>query len=219
MQSNGSNSNLSLQFNFPREGEAARSLLLAIDQSLDNMYVNNFDIAMVVFELYKKKYVVTNIKSRTWFRFQNHIWEQTEIGPYKELSSEVLYLFKRRLKSLRVNSKKNLTKISNCEKIIATLLDTSQKEKICHECLYVFYDNSFFHSLDLSNNLIPFRNGVYDWTNKTFRDGNSSDMLSIFVNENYDSSKCYEDLVKHFVQFRIKLVSSRAQEYDFSFKR
>lgn len=189
----------------------------AVEQSLE--YVNNFDIAMVVFELYKSRYVVTNIKLRTWFCFKNHIWEQTEIGPYRELSSEVFHIFKRCLKSLKTSSKKNLTKIANCEKIISILLDTVQKERICHECLYVFYDHSFFRGLDLSNNLIPFQNGVYDWTTKEFRDGLSNDMVSIYVNEPFVHGKCYDKLIKDFVQFRIKLISSRAQDYDFSYKR
>tara|TARA_B100000401_G_C52768016_1_gene701722 strand:- start:653 stop:1228 length:576 start_codon:yes stop_codon:yes gene_type:complete len=189
----------------------------AVEKSLE--YVNHFDVAMVVFELYKSRYIVTNIKLKTWFCFKKHVWEQTEIGPYRELSSEVLQIFKRCLKKLKSSTKKNITKISNCEKVISILLDTIQKERICHECLYVFYDNSFFRDLDLNNNLIPFTNGIYDWTTKEFRDGVSADMLSIYISEPFVEEKCYEQLIKNFVQFRIKLVTSRRQEYDFSYKR
>lgn len=194
-----------------------KSVELAVVQSLES--VSHFDIAMVVFELYKSSYVVTNIKSRTWFVFKEHIWEQSEIGPYRELSSEVLHIFKKYLESLKASKKRNLSKVANCEKVISMLLDTSQKERVCHECLYVFYDNGFLRCLDLSNNLIPFKNGVYDWGDKSFRDGRSSDMLSIYVHESFEEGKCYDELIKHFVQFRMKLNSSRAQEYDYSYKR
>ena len=194
-----------------------KSVELAVVQSLES--VSHFDIAMVVFELYKSSYVVTNIKMRTWFVFNEHIWQQSEIGPYRELSSEVLNIFRKYLESLKATKKRHLVKIANCEKVISMLLDTSQKERVCHECLYVFYDNGFLRCLDLSNNLIPFKNGVYDWGDKSFRDGRSSDMLSIYVNESFEEGKCYDELIKHFVQFRMKLNSSRAQEYDYSYKR
>ncbi len=192
------------------------SVEAAVIQSLES--VSHFDVAMVAFELYKSSYVVTNIKSRTWFVFKEHIWEQSEIGPYRELSSEVLHIFKKYLKSLKSSKQKHLTKISNCEKVICMLMDTVQKERVCHECLYVFYDNGFLRCLDLSNNLIPFQNGVYNWIDRSFRDGLSSDMLSIYVNEPFEEGKCYDELIKEFVKFRMKLVNSRTQDYDYSYR-
>lgn len=177
-------------------------------------YVNYFDIGMLIYELYKDTYVVTNIKQKSWFRFKDHIWNQTELGPYKELSTEVLTLFKQYMRSLKKSVKKNAGTIQNCEKIISMLFSTSEKEQICRECLYIFYDYTFFKKLDHSNSLVPFKNGVYNWQEKTFRDGRSNDMLSIYVNEEFVPDKCYDKLIKDFIQFRTKLINTRIQSFE-----
>ena len=61
-----------------------------IEQSV-NGYI--YDVAKVVHYLYKDKYVCGKLKSKLWFHFQNHKWKETELGPYKEISTNVLNLF------------------------------------------------------------------------------------------------------------------------------
>ena len=48
----------------------------------------------------------------------------------------------------------------NCEKVLSLLIDTTIKEKICKECLYIFFDDDFITKLDRNVHLIPFTNGM-----------------------------------------------------------
>ena len=39
-------------------------------------YANYFDVALILHQLYKGTYVVTNIKKKTWFSFHDNVWEE-----------------------------------------------------------------------------------------------------------------------------------------------
>ena len=55
--------------------------------------LNSYDISKIVYYLYKNDYVCGKIKSKIWYHFENHKWKQTELGPYKELSTNIVSLF------------------------------------------------------------------------------------------------------------------------------
>lgn len=179
-------------------------------------YANYFDVALVLYQLYKDTYVVTNIKKKTWFSFNKNVWEEREIGPYTELSTDVLSIFKDQIKTLKKNKRKE--HVVNCEKIIQMLGNPSEKEHICQECLYIFYDNNFIKKLDSNSKLIPFKNGVLCLGSEEFRDGHLTDFLSIYINDDYkfpDSttdSKKLDKLIKDFVIFRQKLIRKRLDD-------
>ena len=185
-------------------------------------FVNYFDVALLLFELYKHTYVVTNIRKKTWFAFKNHIWSEREIGPYTELSTHVLNIFKDRFRKMKKakNKKDRKDRLLNCEKIIQMLGDPVEKENICRECLYVFYDNAFLIRLDSNAHLIPFRNGVLDIRDDSFRDGMRTDYVSIYINDIYIPTESSTDtkkqskLIRDFVEFRQKHVRRRSNETE-----
>lgn len=180
-------------------------------------YVNYFDLALLLHVLYKDTFVVTNIHKKTWFTFDHNIWTETEIGPYYELSTVVLQLFKNELITLSdKKTKKNLQSIRNCEKIIGILGDPVGKETICKECLYVFYDKNFIKQLDTDPNLIPFVNGVLNLKSNEFRLGLASDRLSVYINNAYrpSSKKKTDKLIKDFVNFREQHIRNRLSNYN-----
>jgi len=72
-------------------------------------------IAQLVFYLYKHKYKVGRLKSKDWYMFNDLFWKQTEIGPYYELSTDVLniyeyYLFEEKGKLARIHKNIKLIK-------------------------------------------------------------------------------------------------------------
>lgn len=180
-------------------------------------FVNYFDLALLLHVLYKDTFVVTNIQKKTWFTFDHNIWTETEIGPYYELSTVVLQLFKNELVALnKKKSKRNLPSVRNCEKIIGILGDPVGKETICKECLYVFYDKNFIKKLDTNSNLIPFVNGVLHLESNEFRQGLASDRLSVYINNPYrpSSKKKTDKLIKDFVNFREQHIKNRLSNYN-----
>lgn len=187
----------------------------AIDKSIEN--VNYFDIGMVLYAMYRYKYVVTSIKNKTWFHFKDHRWFITELGPYKELSTEVITKYKDELCELNKMRRKNRCKIINCEKILSLLIDTTSKEKICKECLYIFFDDDFITKLDKNVHLIPFTNGIYDTNLCILRNGKFDDYLSIYINDQFKNiNQDTENIIKDFCIFRNIIVTKRKNELQFS---
>ena len=95
-----------------------------------------------------------------------------------------------------------------------------EKEHICQECLYIFYDNNFIKKLDSNSKLIPFKNGVLCLDSNAFRDGHFTDFLSIYINDEYKlpnstiDSKNLDKLIKDFVIFRQKHIRKRLDDMN-----
>ena len=187
----------------------------AIDKSIEN--VNYFDLGMVLHVMYRHKYVVTSIKNKIWFHFKDHKWIKTEFGPYKELSTVMITKYKEELYELNKIRRKNKDKIINCERILSLLTDTTSKEKICKECLYIFFDDDFMTKLDKKIHLIPFTNGIYDIKLSTFRNGKFDDYLSIYINDQFKHiDEDTKNVIKDFNIFRNIIVSKRKNGFQFS---
>ena len=178
-----------------------------------------YDIAQLVHFLYKDVYKVARLKSKMWYVFDGLKWKQSELGPYYELSTNVLDIYVQVLneeiekkkhvhellesftnelytESEIVHYKNSLTTteriISNLEKMIMKLKNVNSKEAICKECLYLFYDPDFLFKLDTEQHLICFLNGILDLNHNTLRNGQSTDYISIVVNANFvpPKTKC-----------------------------
>ena len=170
-----------------------------------------YDIASLVHFLYKDVYKVAKLKSKIWYVFDGLKWKQSELGPYYELSSNVVEIYTRylmeeiekkkmleeellivnqsqtehELSYLRNSLKKNENTIQSFQKNIQKLKNVNTKEAICKECLYLFYDPDFLCILDTNPNLICFKNGILDLKNNLLRAGNFSDNVSLMINMNF----------------------------------
>lgn len=175
-----------------------------------------YDIAKVVYYLYEDKYVCGRLKNKLWFHFVNHKWKETELGPYKELSTNILNLFEEFKNKLNPDENKGL--IEKTETIILKLKNVTFKENICRECLYLFYKPDFIHSLDRNINLICFRNGVWDISNKTFRKGEKEDYISLSIDMEYNNNADLDYSINQFIDYRKKILNKRSPNYVFKIK-
>lgn len=175
-----------------------------------------YDIAKVVYYLYEDKYVCGRLKNKLWFHFVNHKWKETELGPYKELSTNILNLFEEFKNKL--NPEENKVLIEKAETIILKLKNVTFKENICRECLYLFYKPDFIHSLDRNINLICFRNGVWDISNKTFRKGEKEDYISLSIDMEYNNNADLDYSINQFIDYRKKILNKRSPNYVFKIK-
>lgn len=171
------------------------------------------DIANVILRYYNGlgnseeiKYVCYNTKSGFYAEYNNnlHKWlcdDDTNAGDClrKTFDTEILNLYNRDYKSLIAKKiacateegdndeieklekkKKDIDKISN------RLKQVSSKSAILKECNSKFLQNKIVDKFDTSLDLIGFTNGVYDLTNEIFRDGRSSDYITLSTNIEYE---------------------------------
>ena len=158
----------------------------------------DYDIAMIIKELYRYEYKCTSIKDNIWWQFENHRWLKIDSAytlgirmseevakQFAELSSEYM-----RESILSTGQKADilLKKSSDIIKLIGELKRTSYKERIIRECSSLFYDCKFEDKLDDNCFLIGFDNGVYDLRTGLFRNGCPDDYISFTTNYDYETN-------------------------------
>jgi len=149
------------------------------------------DIARMIYEDHGTEFIcATSERGGIWYRFQNHIWVQTETVVLRKKLSEMDFL-----QQFVDISTENTTKFAQCDKaeqamynvkikqsqkIINNLKSAPFKNNVIRECTEQFLDLDFLKKLDTSESgyLIAFNNGVYELKTNTFRPGKPEDFLS-----------------------------------------
>lgn len=184
-------------------------LLNLLDNCLSNY---SYDIAKLVYYLYKGEYVCGKLKNKLWYHFKNNKWKVTELGPYNELSNNIVCLFEK----YKLESSHDEDRINKIDSLITKLKNVSFKETICRECIYLFYDPDFIKKLDRKMNLVCFRNGVWDINNKVLRAGLKEDYISLSIDADYNGeSNNIDYIINQFIEFRKKIVMKRLPNHEF----
>lgn len=180
-----------------------------IDQTIVD--VTEFDLATVLYNIFKDKYVCVSIKQNIWYYYKNNRWYENDSGTNlrKSISVELYLEYIDRIRkytntmqamdqsdSAYEPLRKKTSKLTD----IATLLRKSQwKSNIMKEAKELFYDSSFMSKLDQNPYLLCFNNMVVDFKNNVVRKGNPEDYLSKCTNIDYvklDHSKHGETIAK-----------------------
>lgn len=108
-------------------------------------------------------------------------------------------------------------KISILEKLIKQCKSNSFKLSVMKECSEVFRNNEFSTRLNKNKYLVAFKNGVYDFKNFCFRDGQPEDYLSVSTDIDYIDYKSIDHLaVRKVIDFfRKVLPDDDVREYFF----
>jgi len=191
------------------------------DNKLKNLLIqslsgNSYDIAKIVYYLYKDDYVCGKLKSKLWFKFNNNKWKTTELGPYNELSNNIVQLYIKFSETFE-NNKDNEKIIEQINNNIIKLKNVSFKETVCRECLYLFYDPEFIIKLDRKIHLICFKNGIWDMNNKILRSGLKNDYISLSIDSNYNTNEIdnIDYIINQFLEFRKKILIKRSPNHEF----
>lgn len=159
-----------------------------------------WDIANVLYQVFKDEYRCASIKHKTWYRFKKNRWVEIDSGSALRysISKTLSKIFNK--KSIYFVEKSNEIKDEDPKKseqyeTIATKLNeisvnlrkTNFKQNIMKEAADAFHraDPKFINKLDEEPYLMCFKNGVVDFKNKTFRKGRPEDYLSLTTNINY----------------------------------
>jgi P4 family phage/plasmid primase-like protien len=155
------------------------------------------DLATVLYQLYKYKYVCVSVKAREWYMFHNHRWEKNDQGTSlrQEISQTLRRMYKKKLIEM-IEFKESIPedderrtmiqrKIDKAILISDRLGNTNDKNNIMTEARELFYDRNFFKNTDTNEWLLCFNNGVWDLKEGVFRDGRPEDYLTKSTNIDY----------------------------------
>ena len=175
-----------------------------------------WDVAKVVYELYKEQYKCTSINHNVWYEFQDHRWVEVEAGYTlstkisEELTKEFAILnstYMRQMTKGKTGTSRDelLRKANNVLKIMNNLKKGGFKDRVIKECKNMFYDCDFEEKLDSNKNLIGFNNGVYDLIAGTFRPGIPDDLVSLTVGYDWEDYTENHEYVKGIKDYFSKI--------------
>lgn len=149
-----------------------------------------YDIAMVLKQMYKDKYVcVSYDKKGAWFSFNNHKWVADKgLALRNKISEELFTLISEKSEELRQQMmeysesderREGLKKrTKHISEIRTRLKRTNDKNNVMREAAEIFYDGEFIKNMDTNKYLMCFNNGVVDFANKVFREGYPEDYIT-----------------------------------------
>ena len=160
---------------------------------------SHYSIAKAIFHIYKDRFRVDDIKNTEWYEFNGIRWKSSHL--INILISEELPKYYRAVKisDTSVQTKNLQEYLVNTDlvdanlrnqmvdKIIQRLENVSFKNSVISQVIYLFktHDNDFYKNLDSSTHLIGFKNGVYDFKQKCFRNGNQNDYITFSTGYDY----------------------------------
>ena len=186
--------------NWARE-DSPKEYMTILRESMNEYFVRaeegcDYDLAKLVYELYKYRFKCVSIKHNIWYEFTNHRWVEVESGytlnmlisdglvtEFIKLSTQYIRDFdedeghmKRDTAMKKSNDIINLTK---------KLRKDSFKNSVINQCKILFLDKKFEEKLDANKDLIGFENGVFDLKNGIFRDGMTDDYITFTTGYDY----------------------------------
>ena len=172
---------------------------------------NSYDVANVLYTMYKDAHICVSIKDSVWFYYDKslHRWIRDDKGITlkRKISTELYTEFSKlniseQQQSLESDDQhaQNAAKIS---KVMLRLKYTAFKSNLMTECGELFYDRdrNFLEKLDSHNNLIGCVNGVYDLVREEFRDGRPEDYISKTTKINYIPFDSTHEEIKEIMKF------------------
>jgi len=175
----------------------------------------DWDYAMVLFHMFKDKYVCSSIKNKQWYTFKKHRWESDEGQTLRmAISKDLFQLYSDKqneyladmqiAKENEEQAEKVQRKIKKIAEICIKLKKTNDKNNIMREAMEIFFDKDFIRNMDANPYLMCFSNGVVDFKNKVYRQGYPQDYITKttgipYVPYNPEANKVIADEIKTFM--------------------
>lgn len=164
----------------------------------DIKYLRPFDnvLSKLIYRLYGEKFVCSNPQKDEWYYFNGIRWkkENKSFNLRHKITNEVFTKIE--------NYRRQLIKEGASDEIIRNYHNILQKlgSGIKLNCLEIeFYNENFYKIIDQDKDLIGFENGIFDLKNMEFRNGSSSDYVSLSTGYDYryhdPSEPIYQELM------------------------
>lgn len=189
----------------------------------DSLSGSHYKIAKVIYNIYKSRFRIDDIKNPDWYEYDGVRWSKTHI--MNILISEDLQKYYKGIKISdqdqheveEVDEGDNKAKIENnmrnslVDSIIAKLENVSFKKNIMTEMHYLFksLEPNFMPKLDSNPYLLGCKNGIYDLENHNFRIGDPKDYVTLSTGYDYIEydPKCQE--VKDIYEFLSQIIPNK----------
>ena len=172
-----------------------------IEQTLQTMILKDkvaeFDLAVVLYQLFKDQFVCVSIKNNQWYEYKNNKWNEIDSGStlrllisrkmhdiYCTKSHELIEVITKK-ENNDENTDNLKTRSLKLGDICILLKTTSWKNNIMREAKELFYDKEFMNKLDANQYLLCFNNYVIDFKTTTYRKGRPDDFISKSTNIDY----------------------------------
>ena len=171
--------------------------------------VPDFDLASVLYQMYKHEYVCVSVSKNIWYRYKNNRWEEIDAGTtlrlaisktlralYNKKSANGLAIEAANAAANAANAENNTNNLENDAEfqknrsmrilnISNRLGNTNDKKNIMTEAKCLFYDGDFLEKMDINPYLLCFNNGVIDFKTNCFRKGQPEDVISLCTGIDY----------------------------------
>lgn len=190
-----------------------------IEETLQHQQPTEFDIACVLFHLYKDRFVSVSIKNNCWYEYNQHRWYEIDSGSTLRLliSRDLWQIYVKKIKEA-IDKQAMTDESSEDYKVYTTrtrkltdigliLKKTTWKNNIMREARELFYDQHFIQKLDQNPYLLCFNNCVVDFKEKTHRAGRPDDYISKCTNIDYIplSNRKHSDTASEITEFMSEL--------------
>jgi P4 family phage/plasmid primase-like protien len=162
-----------------------------VDNCIEETLVTctEYDCAMVLYQMFKDKYVCSSIQNKQWYVFRNHRWVLDQGHTLRMAISKDMYNVYQEKIDMCNNEIQHYEnsddryefikkKMNNITSVSIKFKRTTDKNNIMREAMELFYDGEFIKNMDTNRYLMCFNNGVVDFKNKTFRDGFPQDYIT-----------------------------------------
>lgn len=149
----------------------------------------DFDFALVLYQMFKDKYLCSSIVQKKFYVFCNHRWVLDQGNSLRlAISSDMFALYQIKMNKFCNQMQqypdddpayKDLKeKLRTLILISKTLKMSQHKNNIMREAMELFYDKDFIRKQDSNKYLLCFNNGVVDFKSKEFRPGYPHDYIT-----------------------------------------
>lgn len=183
--------------------------------AIKHMTGTHYDLACLMYAMFKDKYVCADFSQRVWYKFDNHRWQYSTEGYEirRTLSTELVNLYNRIIAYFENKSSDTgdgdhrkacgaVTLFS--QQISFKLKNETFKARVMEACKQKFYEPKFLEKLDADPHLLGFENGIYDFRQKQFRPGKPEDFVSLSTGIRYieysKNHKMYRNVKRFFRQ-------------------
>lgn len=173
------------------------------------------DFARALKERYGDIFVCSSYDSDIWYEFRQHRWRRIDKGHslLQKITEDLIPLINGEcVKCVNELSREGdgdgtliNKKIMYYKKMIMSLKTNTFKKSIMAECREVFYREDFREKLNKNKDLFAFKNGIYDLTTDTFRDGRPEDYISLCGGIDYQEFHEDHPLVVQVLDFLEKV--------------
>jgi len=195
----------------------------------DSLSGSHYKIAKVIYNIYRHRFRIDDIKNPDWYEFDGIRWSKTHI--MNILMSEELQKYYKGIKISDTGALQNSDLqefIQNKDKLEANLRNSlvdniinklenvSFKKNVMTEMHYLFksLEPNFVSRLDSNPYLIGFKNGIYDLENMEFRCGDQKDYVTLSTGYDFMEYDENDEEIKNIYTFLRKIIpNKRVFEY------